>query len=319
MWHNTLIILIFYSFFGQQLHAQSDSTEWAPLGATWYYGFNFSGVFPAENALMMESIKDTVVQDKNARIIEGIIYENTGDTLHAADVFPEGRIILHQQRDSIYYLRENKFELLYDFSLEVGDTMNIVTPGPHYQSSVNDTMIQIVVDSTGERIIDGDTLRTQVISTNSKFNSGYLFYGEIIETIGNEIFLLPHSGFCDGNCPRPLRCYQDTSIFYKRSEIPCDSVDLISSIELRPPVTNIQLYPNPVPPGSVQIHIEGIDFSETRSFEWILRDVQGRHIYKGMESLGETVLQLPLGLQAGMYFVEIRSGNDRYVGKLAVR
>ncbi|WP_236976110.1 hypothetical protein [Membranihabitans maritimus] len=197
------------------LYTQSDSAEWAPIGTTWYYNFNSSNVYPQANALKMESIKDTMVNEKPARIIEGTIYYHSGDTLHAPDVFPEGRIILHQQGDSIYYLRENTFELLYDFSLEEGDTMNIVTPEPYRPNIENDTMIQVVIDSTGERVLDGDTLRTQIVSTNySRFYTSYQMYGEIIEKIGNQEFLLPnYNGVCDAYCPFSLRCYQDSTIF----------------------------------------------------------------------------------------------------------
>lgn len=49
-------------------YAQSDSTEWAPIGAKWYYDFHYSYLSPEKNCMVMETVKDTIVNEKSARI-----------------------------------------------------------------------------------------------------------------------------------------------------------------------------------------------------------------------------------------------------------
>lgn len=316
----TFLIIAFITYW-TPIQGQDHSKEWAPVGATWHYRVSSNSVSQFENVLKLTSIKDTVIHEKNARIIIGTLYDYAGDTTHTPDIIEDGRIILHQKGDSIYYLRKDKFELLYNFSLKAGDTMNIATPWPYWPDQNIDTMIQIVVDSTGQKLIGRDTLRTQFVSTNySKFNSSFQMNGQIIEKIGHQEFLLPnYKGLCDANCIWPLRCYQDTAIFYKSVDVGCDTVFLITASDLRPGIRNIMIYPNPVSPGAIQIRIDGLDLTEAQTFEWTLRDIQGKFFYRGAELRGTRIIEFPGSTPAGMYFIGIRAGQERYLGKLVVQ
>ena len=311
-----LIFLISYAFFCPQLHAQKDSVEWAPLGATWYYSYEYYAT-PRVDYLKMESTKDTLVNGQNARLIEGTIYTESGYIIPATEKYEDGSFIIHQNGDSIFYLRENKFELLYDFSLEAGDTMDVVTPGPYRPRYDNDTMIQITIDSIGEVVLHGDTLRKQVVSMNwEKYNDTYIFQGEIIEKVGIELFFLPFDDLvCDLSCPGQLRCYQDSTVFYKRVEMACDTTYLPTPTENLPGKPEIRLYPNPVTSGAAQVHIEGPD-----RFTWKLRDIHGRILYQSaQEEFGKISASLPAGLCSGIYLVEIQSNEKIYIKKLIVR
>ena len=310
----TLIFLIYFSFLSQQLPAQNDGVEWAPIGATWHYEitYPFSSVV---NCLAMEVVKDTIVNNTPARLINGKLYQYSGDTIPATDVYDQGNIILHQKGDSVYYYRKNKFELLYDFSLEVGDTMDIVTPAPYDPNNVSDTMIQMVVDSVGEVVVGNDTLRKQVFRMLRKFDSNYGFGGTHIEKIGNLYFLLPVDDLlCDVFCPLPLRCYQDSSLLYKLSEVDCDATYLMTSTQNNLSLPEIRLYPNPVSSGAGQLHIEGPE-----RFTWRLLDIHGRILYhSAREVSGKVAVSLPAGLSPGLYLIEIRTGERTYVRKLVV-
>ncbi|HLT94574.1 MAG TPA: T9SS type A sorting domain-containing protein [Membranihabitans sp.] len=311
----TLISLTCLSFFFQQLQAQNEGVEWAPIGATWHYSYRYMST-PAVDYIVMESTKDTIVNGKNARLIEGRIYSEGGFNIPATDRYDDGSYIIYQQGDSVFYLRENKFELLYDFSMKVGDTMNIVTPNGHNPSRGIDTLLHIRVDSIGVKIVNGDTLRRQVVSMNlEKYRSTYRFWGEIIEGIGIETFFLPYNDLlCDLSCPNPLRCYQDSTVFYKRTELACDTTYVFTSTEGLIPLSEIRLYPNPVFSGSGQLSIEGPD-----RFTWRLRDIHGGTLYHSTrESSGKETAALPSGLSPGMYLVEIQTGDQTYVRKLIV-
>src|SRR5690606_27836352 len=133
------------------------------------------------DCLAMEVVKDTIVNDTPARFMEGKLYRYTGDTIPATEVYDQGNIILHQKGDSVYYLRKNKFELLYDFSMKVGDTMEIVTPAPYDPDYVADTMMQIIIVSVGTEVVGTDTLRKQVIRQVRNFDTYYSFGDTHIE------------------------------------------------------------------------------------------------------------------------------------------
>ncbi len=315
MRRDTLIFLICISFLSQRLQAQNDGVEWAPIGATWHYDYTYLST-PKVDYILMESTKDTVVNEKNARLIEGRIFSEGGFSIPATDRYDDGSYIIYQQGDSVFYLRENKFELLYDFSMEVGDTMNIVTPNGHNPRRGIDTLLHIRVDSIGIVVLNGDTLRRQVVSMNrEKYHSTYIFRGEIIEKIGAETFFLPYNGLiCDLSCPNPLRCYQDSSVFYTRTELACDTTYVFTSTESLISLPDIRLFPNPVFSGSSQFHIEGPD-----RFTWRLRDIHGRTLYRSDRvTFGKGTASLPTGLSPGLYLVEIRTGERTYVRKLVV-
>lgn len=316
MAYRSILPLVFCFFFVISLYSQNrDSLEWAPLGATWYYEAGNS-VSQAKKCLVMESVKDTLVMGMPSSVLQGYVLEVNGDTTLAGQYTFNDRMVIHQRGDSVFYLRGNQFELLYDFSLDAGDTMNIVTPLPYDPDGHHpDTMIQVIIESVGEIVVDHDTLRTQEIKINQDaFNSNFWMDGLNIEKIGNTSFLLPvHSLFCDVFCPIPLRCYQDDDIFYKTVDITCDSTWVVSSTNPRSALPNILLYPNPLYPGST-MHLEGIKVEE-----WWVTDVQGRLIIKGESIQGFLSIDIPSIIKPGMYFVRMRSDHDVYIRKILVR
>lgn len=191
--------------------------------------------------------------------------------------------------------------------------MAIVTPGREEVNSGKDTVIYSYVESIDSIEINGQLLRTQKLKNfrphNS--NSNYDFGEYVIEKIGSDRFFLPINDlYCDGRCPQPLRCYQDDSLFYKAVDIACDSTFVISSTGLKPENEDVILYPNPTPPAT-ELHIEGVEVTE-----WFLWNIRGRLISRGQSSLGRPTIDIPSPVQPGMYVVELRSGQDRYIRKV---
>ena len=119
-----IIICTFTMHLAGAQSGNSDTKEWAPIGAKWWY--SYSGHGSDLYYLALESVGDTIVLEKNARILEIQAYYTEGSHLETIPYityfkntgFNKPQIIIHQQGDSIYYLRNNNFELLYDFSLK---------------------------------------------------------------------------------------------------------------------------------------------------------------------------------------------------------
>lgn len=305
--------------------ADSGIKEWAPIGAKWWY--TYSGAGQSQHYLTLESVKDTVVQGKDSRILDIEAHYADGFFLDTASTisyfentdYGPPRIILHQQGDSIFYLRKNKFELLYDFSLKVRDTMTVVEPQRTAQDDIHDTLLYMQIDEVTATIIDGQKLRLQkreLYPSPVKYNSGYLTGDTVIEKIGDNAFFLPYKDLeCDAICPYKLRCYQDDSIFYKAVDMPCDFITPLESSNFALLESeNVILYPNPVPAGMGRLQVEGIPVDS-----WILHDLQGRVLYKQKRKFDGRSIKIPVDLQAGMYFLELQSKGGRYMKRIIVQ
>jgi len=223
-------------------HAQ---VEWFPIGATWYYQFGNAGW----NERLLPTLtveKDTVIDGRNARVVrsaetEDIVYENDG---------------------RVYYYFQGKFRKIFDFNVNVGDTVEFEfrTVNRNVSEWNLDTTIVLpmLIEEVSTRIIDGMELREiSAYYVYEGVNSAWAFHHFYIEKIGVEFSSIQHGIFpvAPGWVIKPeddtrLRCYRDNNIehiadWWARRGLPCD-YNPHSSI--RQPETNqdIVLHPNPV-------------------------------------------------------------------------
>src|SRR5690606_21747492 len=320
-----LFFIVLCNFTMNLAEAQSGNSaakEWAPIGAKWWYTFSGAGL--DQNYLTLESVKDTMVLGKHCRkleikeyLAEGLIHPENNRSYYFENIGLRPRmIILHQQGDSIFYLRKNQFELLYDFSMEPGDTIAVTVPQQSFRYHPQDTQIFVRVEGYTTKIIDGQELKVQQRQIAWESGNGFLVGDTVVEKMGDLTFFLPWKSIeYDAILPYGLRCYQDSTIFYKAVDIPCDSITPLMSGTLPLVQSNdVVLYPNPVPPGTRQIKVEGVQVKN-----WDLYDVQGRLISKEEREFGEPSIDIPWNLQAGFYFLELRSDQARYTKPLVVQ
>lgn len=237
----TIIIFGLFVFLVTKNNAQ---TEWAPIGAKWsnerndlWWDILYYTTF--------KSVKDTLVSNKNCRKIDiNEFVNNRGN--HTKYSRYRGYYIMYNDSDKVFYQQNNKFWLLYDFSLKKGDTLF------SYQPIQDDTAISLnkyIIDSIKTLQISGKQLRSQYLHTiDPSFyeKQDYYFFvkGSIIERIG-------YTGYLFGNkielmdSPGPyFKCYEDNDVFYKASnKYNCDGLNDIN--DNNKPET-IELYPNPV-------------------------------------------------------------------------
>jgi len=108
--------LIFFIIF---IPVLAQSQNWFPIGATWYYNYREQQIFPAIGYTKYTVIKDTVVDSKPSKLIIQETVRYNGDTL------PTNFIIVREENSKVYYYYNNTFRLMYDFTLNVGDTLAI--------------------------------------------------------------------------------------------------------------------------------------------------------------------------------------------------
>jgi hypothetical protein len=144
-----VLSILFISFYQ---HAQI----WVKPNATWHYDFSTisSGGF-----MKIQHIADTIIESKNAMVLEttmnefiagqnGIIYFNFSDTLQRNYTYVNG--------DTVFYWRNNKFEVLYNFSEVAGGGWMLGSESEE-MNMCDDTS---TVDVIGEEIVNisGDKL-----------------------------------------------------------------------------------------------------------------------------------------------------------------
>lgn len=198
-------------------------TEWAPIGAKWYYtNPNYDYSPPSSSVIQcvnFESLKDTIIGQKSCRKISVRYCRNSAKI---------GDLFLHQNKDSIFYYNGEGFSLLYNFSAKLGDTIVVhdkkFKPIPaflSYQDSIEYFKYKIVgLDSID---IGGKWYRRQHVASLKPGYWGFKRYpAYITEKIGSINYFLGRSG---GMYPEQaigtLRCYHDSQMNYKDNE--CDS------------------------------------------------------------------------------------------------
>lgn len=240
-----LIILLLLLVVSYNLKAQ---TEFAPVGAEWYYNYNnFWNVGYVKITSESDTIIDNVFCKKLVKSIHVYDYVSYNEK---KGVF--GYEYLTQINDSVMIYSDGEFKKLYDFSAEIGDTLLIPGLG-HYEEFTHGTA---VVTGKGFMEFEGESLRyidlkhledtPWQFSCYHNYDNGYNT-ARICEKIGNiSGYLLPEKYFIvDDDEGGALRCYSDneTSITFSKEEcdyVPQkDDVDEISASDI------IKIYPNP--------------------------------------------------------------------------
>jgi hypothetical protein len=215
-------------------------TEWAPIGAKWVneYGDIMFGEY---HYLTFQSVKDTVVLSKICRKID--IYDYLNDVYyHLKDTTYKGYYLMYTDRDRVYYYNKNTFRLLYDFSLQKGDTLYAFQP-PKYDTSLS--LNTYIIDSINSISISGKQLKRQYLHLINAEHSSYLFrYGEIIERLGFNVYMFGNKLNIQDDYGPYLKCYTDSEISYKfRSSTNCDGFDGINEED---ETKVLEIFPNPV-------------------------------------------------------------------------
>lgn len=98
-------------------------TSWAPVGAKWYYSGECPGDSGPEDCISyytIESVRDTVVQGQESRILQVKYHEKDKTTLLSEEIMSG-----NTKKAYHFNKEEEEFYLLYDFTKEEGDTIEV--------------------------------------------------------------------------------------------------------------------------------------------------------------------------------------------------
>ena len=195
------------------LKAQS---EFAPLGATWYYG-NSESMF-GDMGFTMTTVTDTsIIGGKKVKVLVSEYHGSNGG------VTPRDTVYAYQIGDSVLFFCDGDFHLVYNFGLNEGDTMEIYNPDNKFCGA--DMLYgHVVVESIKTLNINGILLK-EFNFVPADTHSGYYHY---IEKIGTTSHLFGEDCIADNfgsGIFGSLRCYDDLEIeHYQYGNEVCDSI-----------------------------------------------------------------------------------------------
>lgn len=277
---NLLIIITICFSFGAL--AQS----WAPVGAEWYY-MKYHPYEPGNSYAKIEVEKDTLYHGQLCSKLIGDFQTSWGTD-------PK---YTYESNDTVYFYHEKleEFLMLFDIGASPGDTWQI-----NYDSSApppEDT-IEIIVDSVGQKVIDGETLRVVYITQTNVQEIGYGYYGPIIERVGAPLMLTNYFNYDPSG---PVRCYSDGVIDYHPDpSTPCDYSNVGLKEEEQ---SKLNVYPNPV--SSLLNIVTDLD----SDLNFVIYDYVGKKVLEGKTLNGQIDVS---SLNEGSYILKIGEGDEGY-------
>lgn len=279
-----------FQLFLSQVITFAQPTDFAPVGAKWYYSEQAFVAWPVPKNFphIVEVESKEMYQGKLCSKLVGV----------ASDTVPEP-LYVYSQNDSVFFysLRSNQFELLYDFTAQAGDSWTM----HGLKTTIDLDSLTVQVDSVSQIIVSGNTLKVLHTTCN------YLFFDwgcDIIAGVGNTAFLTPDFGLFEGG-PWGLRCYTDASIDLHFVSYPCDTTLVVTATADPADRYGIRVFPNPAGP-QINITLEGSLHQPIMR----LYNQFGLLLRQTPIQLGQTAM--PTGdLPSGLYFWDVSAENKR--------
>ncbi len=293
------LTLLFWVSVGMKLSAQ---TEWAPLGAKWYYEFPYN-YNNAETFITIESIGDTVINGITCKILEQECIR---------EPFINRIYYTYKADDKVWVYDGTEFRLLYDFT--VPPQGEFTAYGPHLYG-ICDSVTNVKVESAGFEEINGISLKYMTVVL-SEFGWYFSLYNDdptkISEKFGSYGFMFPQEN-CAIDVPGPtwLRCYEDSEFGFFTTGV-SDSCTYeygvgVKEIEL---ADNIKIGPNPVS-GILNIELKG----NLESSNFSIYSSTGKLIYKALVNSQNTQFDIT-AYKPGTYVLKIFHEGVFRAGKI---
>ena len=187
-------------------------------------------------------MRDTLIGDRLARIIgvtSGGVY------------YPESEVPFYEKGGKMYFYEEDDWRLLYDFTAEVGDTVEYSISGKYafYNllqviEGVDRIKYEQFVIMAIDTIYTASGIPLKRFRTQVDTDWNQMEY--IIERVGsiNHLFgkpLIPVTYGCRYNSAPAMRCFSDGDIHLKFTNEDCDMITAVTDVQYGDVVVN----PNP--------------------------------------------------------------------------
>ena len=293
------------------LSALAQSSNWIKGHAVWNYEWYMPGF--VGGVLRIETIGDTSLQGYTCQKLkcdnhEIFIINQNGDQAHYVTTTYN---YIYFEQDTVWYLKNNQFSVLYDFTVMEGQTRFLGIGGENQQC--NDSSY-LFIDSIYNGNLNGVNTtfyQTRDSSSNSIQHGGLVNarFGMMSSDFSPSHQLFPVNGWCiqspnDGRYYK-LRCFQDDSLTYNPTSVDCEYYTYLKLNESK--LNAISVFPNP----------------STGKIE-LLSDISLKHI-QVMNLVGATLKEFDANLTLkeidltdlpqGTYFLNIENSNGEQVVK----
>jgi hypothetical protein len=296
-----IFIILTFTFCGI-VRISNAQTVWAPVGAKWTY---LTQDYENDEWILtfFTSAKDTLVLDKICKKIDinRLSYDINS---HNQDSSYKGYYLMYSENEKVYYFFNDTFRLLYDFSLNKGDTL--YSYQPTFDSNV--ALNRYVIDSINYIQITGKLIKRQYLhtidSTQLSDNRYFFLSGDILEGIGNTTYMFGETFYTFDVFGPYLKCYSDSEISYSVTN--CDSLISINESDQS---QRIQIYPNPTLDEII------LNYSGHQPFDIEIINSLG---VKMMEQNKLSSDMNPINVEAlesGIYFLVLKGDKIRLVRK----
>lgn len=275
--------------------------KWFPEDAEWIY------MRPSPSGPEVEAVPFYVERDT---IINGIKCVMTNIRTY---FLGDKGLCFYEENDSVFYYNETtkSFQILYDFSLQAGDSY-VICPSDRF---INDSLI-VFIDSVTSVLINGVHLRVQHVHTQSvshaerpnSWQIGQINKAVIYETIGSLNFFIPQESAWNDDFFSHLCQYSGNNIFFKKNAD--DNCENTNNIENRYQTNELFIYPNPA-----KNYVEATILGETyeRNREWTIFNMLGLSVYHFVTT--DSKIRIPLyNIPDGIYIIRCHSEDGtKYV------
>jgi len=282
--------------------------DFAPVGAEWYYGMDvhYSSGSGYQHFIVE---KDTTYLDKLCKKVIVTRYGPYGNINGKFNFFT------YNQDDSVYYSYHENFYLLYDFGLEIGDTIKVRVPSDYYKpEEYEDTLLIQTVSSIETVIIEG--LSSKRIYFNHPDYTDYFgpYYEYYTEKLGGSHYFFPYEWEYAVELIEPIfRCYTDSVIQYK----------LVSTCDALRPPEYINNYGSVINKIWISDNYLNISINSDKIISPNLRitfiDISGRIIYVTDIDYNSDIYSINVNeISKGMYFITIDTGTFNIPYKIII-
>ena len=281
-------------------------TEFAPIGAEWHYTYARGGQDPNRYLNSIISEKDTIIEGNRCRILRQY-YNNSN--------IASEKYIIKQKNGKVYHYYQDQFYLLFDFDVEVNDTIRISFIGQRIGDNLflPDTVISlrykiesITTNAHNLKEFVAEVLDEDLLELPKYIMRNWLYTYRYTERIGNEVVFLPFSFIYPetANHHYSLRCYSDSDIAYisdwwNYQSLPCNysinsGIDTLND-------ENVKIYPNPFNDNVF------VFTKDERNIEII--DISGKVVYSSELLNGMNEISTTHFLK-GIYLVKIQNKDN---------
>jgi Secretion system C-terminal sorting domain len=289
---NSIVILFFLVQCYQPAVAQ---INWQ-IGTTWHLN---SGQNPWTNGILyseMKLVKDTILGSLSG-------FELSGE---CNCIFGSQPKFVRQADRKIWYWDDTQWELLYDFTMQTGDSLFVRFKGINQTDS-----ILVVIDSVKSiNLNNGQAIQVQYISRYLGNDHSYFAdHGfRWIEGIGSDMCLFPQSPSCSPGAG--LVCFDSNNLQFSWSGLSCDVITSIETPKMNR-ISEIKIQPNPFK-DKFQVFLPNEQVSKLE-----IISITGQKYSVNWIQNNQTIEVNTEGLSNGLYFLRLlNQDNTQWIAKM---